>query len=324
MKALRSAHSVIPGAGFGLLSIVVLLPGIALAQILPMAAPAGPIVRKVRPLRWSDMQAAGQLSAGEVVERPDSSPSEQLIVEVSPTSPAPVQILTLDDPGVGAPGYVIYGNVKCEGITSPGYLELWSHFPDGAAYFTRTRSTSGPMATLDDTADWRLIELPFVMNSPDAAGGESKGPNKLVVNLVLPAGGKVTLSNFELAQYSDKASAQKALNGGVWWDSRVSGIWGAVLGSLVGIVNAAIGVFNSRIRSAKVVAGLLVASASLGGLILLAGIIAALVGQPWVVMMPFLLAGLPGTLVPLFLLPSANRNVQARELRRMQALDVGA
>lgn len=300
---------------------------ISMAIVLGALAAGAPFAKaqeakRIGEVRWSELKAAGKLTAGEVVNNADATPSEQLVVEVPKDSPQLVHLCTLDDPGVGPPAYVLRGSVKYEDISSQGYLEMWNYFPDGSYFFTRTLGSVGPMAALTGTSDWRAIELPFMINLPDPAAREKMRPNKLVVNLVLPTGGKVALSNLELAQYDDAALGGMSLSGG-WWSSRTGGIIGATLGTMFGLFGAAIGVLSSLSRSARLVKGLLVFCAILGAGMLAVGAIAMLLGQPWAVSGPFLIAGLPATLVPLLLLPNVQRQFQARELRRMQALDVG-
>ncbi|MBX3415622.1 MAG: hypothetical protein KF708_23255 [Pirellulales bacterium] len=318
-------------------SIVVLVllessfPGAARAQVMPRVAGEsdGPPIVQVRHVRWTDLEAAGQALPGEIVSDPNASPSGQLVVEVSKQHPVPVHLLTLDDPGVGPPAYVLRGSVKCENVDAPGYLEMWNYFPDGSYFFTRTLASVGPMAALQGTGDWRPIELPFFIHQPDAAAREKMRPNKLEVNLVLPAGGKIYLSNLELAQYDDKAPAVAALTStlgsasGAWWSPRTAGIAGGVLGSIVGAWGALIGILASLGRTPRLVKGLLFGCTAFGAMILALGAMALLLGQPWSVGGTLAMVGLPAMMVPILLLPTVNRHSQERELRRMQALDVG-
>jgi len=305
-------------------------------------ADAEPLAKvQVRRLPWSDLKATGKLAAGEIVERAGETPGEQLEVEVSKETPVPVQLFTIDDPGVGAPAYALQGSVKCDGIVSPGYLEMWNFFPDGSHYFTRTLGTIGPMAALQGTGDWRPIELPFTINEPDLEKRKTMRPNKLVVNLVLPAGGKIQLGAFELAQFEETVAAQAASatpvtlptmltpasvlasTDGAWWSDRTGGIVGGVLGTSVGLLGGAIGVASSLSRSARLVRTLISVCSICGLGMLLFGLMALLLRQPWAVAGPILMTGLPALIVPLAIWPSVQRNFQARELRRMQALDVG-
>jgi len=64
---------------------------------------------------------------------------------------------------------------------------MWSVFPDGSRYFSRTLDERGPLAKLRGASPARPFALPFFLQ-PD-----SRRPLRLEVNVVLPAGGRVTL-----------------------------------------------------------------------------------------------------------------------------------
>ena len=112
----------------------------------------------------------------------------------SEAKPRTLTVLVLDSPGVSQAAYAVTGQVRCDSVGGEGYLEMWSLFPGGGRYFSRTMASQGPMARLHGTAGWRRFVLPF----------QSKAgmyPSKLVINVVLPRGGTVELGPLKLMQY---------------------------------------------------------------------------------------------------------------------------
>lgn len=93
-------------------------------------------------------------------------------------------LTTIREP-VGGAGYAVIGDVRYEGVVEPAYLEMWSVFPDGGRYFSRTLGAEGPMAAMVGESDWRRFELPFFLE------GATSTPSQLELNAVLPSGGRV-------------------------------------------------------------------------------------------------------------------------------------
>lgn len=104
-----------------------------------------------------------------------------------------VTVLTIERPSIKGPRYALTGQVRYEGVEGAGYLELWSHFPDGSQYFSRTLGDAGPMMKLQSTSGWRPFTLPF-----DATGAPP--PTRLVFNVVLPGRGVVYLGPLRLVE----------------------------------------------------------------------------------------------------------------------------
>ena len=51
----------------------------------------------------------------------------------------------MEAPAVTGDSYAITGKVAYEGVEGDGYLEMWSVFPDGSRYFSRTLDDAGPL-----------------------------------------------------------------------------------------------------------------------------------------------------------------------------------
>jgi hypothetical protein len=192
---------------------------------------------------------------------------------------------------------------------------MWSQFPDGSRFFSRTLQPRGAGKSLSGSSGWRVVVLPF-FRSPG-----SPAPSRLEVNLVLERRGIVELGSFELVQFGP--GEDPLAIPGQWWTARQAGLIGGLLGLVLGGLGAVIGWLSGRGRKPKLVISLLwgLEAAGLAGVG--AGGVAAITSQPWEVFFPLLLAGGLGALVAGGLLPTARRRLAAIELQRMRALDLG-
>lgn len=104
------------------------------------------------------------------------------------------------------------------------YLEMWSVFPDGGRYFSRTLGAEGPTAAMVGESDWRRFELPFFLE------GATSTPSQLELNAVLPSGGRVWVGPLRLMALEDAASS------GAWWTDRTAVLVGGIGGAMVGVL----------------------------------------------------------------------------------------
>jgi hypothetical protein len=247
--------------------------------------------------------------------RPGEGPGGTPVLELRATAAGPtsLHLVTIDHPPIAGPRYVVAGQVRYQGVEGQGYLEMWTVFPDGQRFFSRTRAAQGPLAALHGESSWRRFELPFDLS------GASQAPSRLEINLVLPARGTVWLGPLHLGQ--SFAPAGTALGG--WWSERVGTLVGTMLGSLLGVVGAIIGVLGGRGRARRVVLTLLVGMIAVGGGLVLLGAAAASIAQPRHVWYPLLAIGGAAGVIGLVILPAMRRRFAADELRRIEALDAG-
>jgi len=236
--------------------------------------------------------------------------------EIQITGPTlePVTILIANDPQIPSPHYKLRGKIKYENVETIGadrcgYVEMWNHFPDGGMYFTRTLATAGPLARLEGTSDWRIIELPF-QSQP------GKLPNKLIVNVILPGKGTATLGSLTLMSWDGTLSSA-----GEWWSERMSGLVGGIGGSVIGIIGGLVGLLAGFGVARQLVMRLSVVVIVLGGVGLVVGVVALCLGQPWYVYYPFLLGGFLCVVVFGGNLPTLRKRYDALEMRRMAAMD---
>ena len=234
-----------------------------------------------------------------------------------------VRVLDLDKPGITQSSWSIEGKVRYANVIGDGYIEMWSHFPDGSAYFSRTLDTSGPMGVLHGKSEWREFKLPFFSQA-------GKVPSKIEVNVVLPSGGTVWLGPAKLKQVIAQPPAaataiKKATRIGTvaapWWNASEGGWIGGILGIVLGVFGALIGTLASTGRGRRLAIPLMVGGVIVCALLLIVGVIAWGSGQPYAVWYPLILSGAIGVCVMGSLLPVMKRRVEELEMRKMTALD---
>ena len=219
-------------------------------------------------------------------------------------------LVAIAAPDLGRDGYEVRGDVRYSNVTGTGYFEMWSIFPDGGRYFSRTLATTGSMAALTGTSDWRPFELPFFLQ-----GGVP--PTRLEINVVLPGAGSVDVGRLEIA----RLAAGEVGRRGAWLSDQSVGAVGAIVGTSIGLLGAAIGILAGRGRGRRYVLPAMVVAIGIGlGAIALA-VIAFLVGQPPAVVGLLALTGLVSVLAFGNTLPRVRRTYAEAELRRMRAMD---
>jgi hypothetical protein len=260
---------------------------------------------------WKELADAGKLTAGTLTGEPDNA----LKIDNRGPGAMSATVLTIVQPKITTDFYAVTGEVRYDNVEGDGFLEMWSHFGETAAYFSRTLGVAGPMAKLTGTSGWRTFTLPF------NAKGSSSQPSKLVVNVYLPGKGSVFLGNLTLVQSTSLAAATHTSGE---WSGRTAGIVGGVGGVLIGCLGALIEWLAVRgkaqrfvVNAVRVLIGVGVASA-------LGGLAAVAMRQPYGVWYALLLIGV--LLVVIF--PFRLRRYQDRyrefELRRMTSMDATA
>src|SRR5262245_16399482 len=99
---------------------------------------------------WKELVDSDQLTAGELTGEPDNALQVQNhgLPDTSATQ------LTITQPQITTDFYVMTAEVHYDNVEGDGFLEMWSHFGEPAAYFSRTVGVSRPMAKLTGTSDW--------------------------------------------------------------------------------------------------------------------------------------------------------------------------
>jgi hypothetical protein len=286
----------------------------ALATLI-IAFFAGAATAQQKPLAeysWQTLAAAGQLKTGTVVTLPDKSVA--LKIENPGPQPLMATVLIVEQPKITSEFYALSGDVRYDAVEGDGYLEMWNHFGETEAYFSRTMGETGPMAKLRGTSDWRPFILPFT------ATGAKSHPTKLVVNVHLPGKGVVYLrSPLKLAESSGApgASAQP----GAWWSDRTGGLVGGLVGGVGGCLGALIGWLSARGKARGFVVGSTIMLTILGAVATVIGLVAVTWRQPYAVWYPLLLGGVIIVVICPFVLRRCVHRYREIELRRMTSMD---
>ncbi len=266
-------------------------------------------------VEWSEL-AAKNIEQGTVLV--DEKFGGVRLIDNTEAEPLSVRIATFDDRLPQSHLFAIRGMVKYEDVAVGevlGFLESWQYFAGGGQYFSRTLGTGGVMENLSGTSDWREFALPF-------RGSEESGhPQKIEVNLSLPARGRVWIGPLELVSYSSGEMDAAFSNSGAWWNDRQAGLMGGIAGAAIGILGAIIGTLCGLGRGRTIAVALAWCVLATGVAALLAGGVAAASGQPYAVYYPLLLLGVIATLVMGGNMRSIGRRFAEAELRRMEAMD---
>jgi hypothetical protein len=206
-------------------------------------------------------------------------------------------LVTIERPPITGPAFVVTGQVRYQGVEGQGYLEMWTVFPDGQRFFSRTLAPQGPVAALHGESSWRRFELPFDWS------GASQAPSRLEISLVLPGRGTVWLGPMQLQPRTGASGTTY----GSWWSERVGMLLGVILGSSLGVVGGLIGVLGGRGKARRTVLALLVGMIAVGGCLVLVGVAAAATSQPRHVWYPLVVLGGAAGLIALVILPAMLR-----------------
>ena len=286
---------------------------LTLVLVVFLVLPPAISAEKLRDFSWSELKAAGQARSGEVLSAGPDGAKECLLVAVTEAGGTRAELFAVEQPGIREAVYALNTRVSYENVEGAAFLEMWSHFPDGSAYFSRTLADQGPMACLRGTSGWRDMVLPFF------ASGTPMRPSRLVINLVMPGKGRVWIGTPTLVQYREGENPLALSES--WWSDRQAGWAGAIAGSALGLLGALVGALGSLGRGRSLVLGLMASASVAGGIAAAAGVFAWVRGQPYAVYYPLLLGGGIAAVVFGGLVPAARRRYAEIELRRMAARD---
>jgi hypothetical protein len=261
---------------------------------------------------WKELADGGKLTAGSLTGAPDNA----LEVENHGVGATSATVLTINQPKITTDFYVITGEVRYDNVEADGFLEMWSHFGEMAAYFSRTLGVSGPMAKLTGTSDWRAFNLPF------NAKGASSSPTKLVMNVYLPGKGSVFLRNLKLIQITSSGAAPTQTGGA--WSGRTAGIVGGVGGVLIGCLGAIVEWLTVRGKAQRFVVNAVRVLIGVGVACALGGFAAVALRQPHGVWYALLLLGVLVVVIFPLRLRSYQDRYRELELRRMTSMDATA
>jgi hypothetical protein len=264
----------------------------------------------LREISWAQLKQAGQLTHGAIIPADAHTPFEQLQIVSTARQSTTVEVMTVQNPEITSARYAITGKVRYENVAGKAYLEMWSFFPDGTFYASRTLADTGPTQSLEGDSDWRLFSLPFTMDDSPLR------PDKLAVNVVFPSAGIVQLGQLRVVQYPDAKLTHLISRNG----------WALVFGAagVTGICYCVLAFLASRGRARHLVTRMLVVFVFLGAAALIVGFVALRPGAvPIHPLQLFMLAAV-------LLAPSAvalariRKRYEEKELRRMDAMDAAS
>ena len=224
---------------------------------------------------------------------------------VSAGSREPVRVLEIDSPGIRQPNHLVTGEIRYQKVGGMGYLEMWTIYPDGSRYFTRTLGDAGPMAKLAGDSDWTPVALPFF-------GKDGSFPARLEINAILPGGGEIEWRHLALHERPGEAA-------GAWWSDRDGARLGSLGGLVFGLLGAVGGVLAGLGIARRFVLTLLVAGILFRVIMLGIGASALASGQSYAVWYPAMLLGGLATLLSSMGFFVARRAYLQRELRMIAA-----
>ncbi len=174
--------------------------------------------KPLREISWVALRDQGNLAEGLKLQ---SDGSVSLRAEAG--QGLSLTLTEIVNPGITRDRYVVRGRIRYRRVVGEGYLEMWSLFGDGGRYFTRTLGDSGPLRKIAGSSEWRDFGLYF-----DATGAAAP-PQKLVIGLVLPGEGEVSISNMTLVELDSITPRENP------------GRWGGIAGGILGLVGAVLG-----------------------------------------------------------------------------------
>lgn len=222
-----------------------------------------------------------------------------------------VELARIVEPEITEHRYFLRGRIRYQKVEGEGYLEMWSVFPDGNRYFTRTLLDAGPLARIEGSSEGRDFALFF-----DASGATAP-PEELVVNLVLPGRGEVSLSPMALVQLAGEEAFPLGAAGAPSSVGLVGGLAGAGVGVFCGVLGLLGGLGRAR---SFVLSGFTLIGLGGGGALIFAAV-QYFRGSSGDVLYPLTLIGAVSLVVSATLIPFLGRRYQASELRRLRALD---
>jgi hypothetical protein len=108
-----------------------------------------------------------------------------------------------------------------------------------------------------------------------------------------------------------------------WWSEHTAARIGSIGGTMAGMLGGLLGGLGGCGKARRFVLTLDACVAGLGAMLLITGVIALTLGQPYAVYYPLLLGGIAGTAVFGGIWPVLRAGYEQREMRRMAAMDAG-
>ncbi len=120
--------------------------------------------------------------------------------KVPRSGPGSLELFAVNEPGIPgvATTYWLEGSLSYEDVPDHAYLEMWSTFPDGRSYFSRTLADKGPLGKIEGDSSWRVFRVPFSLGN--AAKDPHYRPVRITFGIRSP-GGTVSIGAVQLKHY---------------------------------------------------------------------------------------------------------------------------
>jgi hypothetical protein len=290
---------------------------IRVCLLLCLVSPAAaqePAQQVLRVYDWSDLMSKHPFPNSQIVFMDGMS---VLKIENTNNSPLEISVLTITNPSVIKKADSISCEVKYENvgkfITDSGVTEYLS----GQLTLSICRwplalggdeSTNATWFDFGGTANWQRRDLQ-VEHSDSAYDPPIK---QLELKLRLPGTGTGTIYLRPIKLIGVAST---------WWSPQQSALMGGIGGSLIGCLGALIGILASMGKARRFVLATTVILIVVGIFMVIGGIVAVAMKQPYAVWYPLLLGGAILTFVLSINLYSIKRRYDDLEIRRMTSID---
>lgn len=225
-----------------------------------------------------------------------------------PTPPDGVQVLSLDTRTLTSNHIALRGTIGPNHTQGTVRVVMWAEYVDGKRF--NSEAFFHPLGgTSELSALWNEFTLP--MHSLGST------PVRLTLRVIMSGEGRITFGPMSLWDITPLAAPRPS---NVWWNVGAGAWIGSIAGSLMGLIGALCGYLGSRTKYGLVFVVML-ATMSVGIVVLVVGVVAACIKQPYEVYVPLLLIGFIATAVFTPLLFQCRRLQRQSELRKIRALD---
>lgn len=263
-----------------------------------------------RVLTWPALQEEGKLVSGHI-EPVGAEGWQALRISNADSTPTRFPLVVLDGLSPTTSMFAVDGQVKYRDVEGDAYFEMWTVYPDGRRFFTRTLAETGPLQKITGTSEWRAFSLPF------NASGPLPEHVKLEVNVFMPGAGMIDISPLRIVNLSPDLFRQQTY----WWSGQTAGWIGGGLGAGIGLLGALLAYLVRKGISFRFVRVVLVLELVLGTVCIVAGIVAVVHAQPFFVYYPLLLVGILACVLVAVGEFRLRRYYREIELRKMRAMD---
>lgn len=268
----------------------------------------------LRIYEWKDLRIQQDLPGSEIITTNGTA-----VLKIEKTNKAPLEItlLAITNASLIKKAYSVSCEMKYENVSGAGpwgnqnRLQLVCDMPPPVPGGDESTNGSGFRPILG-TANWDFYDFPVDRNVPGNMA-LSSDPIQMDLKLTLLGEGTVYLRPIKL--WGLKSS------GGWWWSEQQGGLIGGIGGSVIGCLGGLLGWLASKGKGRNFVLGTMKLLIVAGVLLTLAGLIAALLKQPYFVWYALLLPGVILVLVLSLNMHSIRRRYDELEIRRMTSMD---